>query len=80
MNLDFFVNSDVCSSSCTEDFRTEKIISIGLSVAEIFYVEVTQNQQLWQQLSCYFYWFLLSSVANMAANYVCIKHKSKTFG
>ena len=68
------------SSSCAEDYRTEKIISIGHSVAETFYVEVAQNQQLWQQLSFYFYCFLLSSVANMAANYVCIKHISKVFG
>ena len=28
----------------------------------------------------YFYCFLLRPVANMAANYVCIKHKSKVFG
>ena len=55
-------------------------MSIGHSVAEIFYVEVAQNQQLWQQLSFYFYCLLLSSVANMAANYVCIKYKSKVFG
>ena len=71
------------SSSCAEDSRTKKIISIGHSVAEIFYVEVAHNQQLWQQLSFYLHCFfttILSSVANMAANYVCIKHKSKVFG
>ena len=50
MSLDFFINS-VRSSSCTEDSRTEKILSIGRWVVEIFYVEVAQNQQLWQQLS-----------------------------
>ena len=53
-------------------------MSIGHSVAEIFYVEVAPNQHLWQQL--YFYCFLLSPVANMAANYICIKHKIKIFG
>ena len=41
------------------------------------------NQQLWQQLSFYFLYFFLNPVANMAADYVCIKkkklvcHKSK---
>ena len=54
INLDFFVNL-ICSSSCTEDSRTEKIISIGHSIAEIFNDEVVRNQQLWQQLSFYFY-------------------------
>ena len=38
------------------------------------------KQQLWQQLSFYFYYFLLCPVANMAANYICIKYKSKVFG
>ena len=66
-------------ASCSEDSRTEKMIAIGHSVAEIFYVEVAQNQQLWQQLSCDFYCFLPSPVANMAANYICIKYKSKVF-
>ena len=47
---------------------------------EIFYVEVARNQQLWQQLSFCSYCFLPSPVANMAANYICIKYKSKVFG
>ena len=55
----------------------KKIISIGRSVAEKFYVEVARNQYLWQQLSFYFHRFVLSPVANMAANYICIKQKSK---
>ena len=38
------------------------------SVAEILNVKVRGNQQLWQQLSFYFHCFLLSPVANMAAN------------
>ena len=46
---------------------------------EIFHVEVARNQQPWQQLSFYFYCFLLSPIANMAANYICIKYKSKVF-
>ena len=50
----------------------KKIISIRHSDAEIFYVEVAQNQQLWQQLFYSFYFFTKFS-SNMAANYVCIK-------
>ena len=38
------------------------------------------NQQLWQQLSFYFLHFWQSPVANMAANYICIKQKTKVFG
>ena len=53
---------------------------MGHSVAEIFYIEVAQNQQLWQQLSFCFYCVLLGSVANMAANYVCMEHISGVFG
>ena len=37
------------------------------------------NQQLWQQLSFYFLYFFLNPVANMAANYVCIKKKKGNF-
>ena len=37
------------------------------------------NQQLWQQLSFYFH-FCQSPVANMAANYICIKQKTKVYG
>ena len=55
-------------------------MSIGHSVAEIFYVERARNQHLWQQLSFYFHCFLPSPVANMAANYIWIKYKSKVFG
>ena len=33
----------ICYSPCSEDSRTEKIISIGHSVAEKFYVEVALN-------------------------------------
>ena len=55
-------------------------MSIGHSVEEIFYVEVAQNQHLWQQLSFSFYCFLLSPGANMVANYICTKYKSKVFG
>ena len=36
------------------------------------------NQQLWQQLSFYFLHFCQSPVANMAANYTCIKQKTKS--
>ena len=40
--MDFFVNS-ICCSSCSEDSRTEKIISIGHSVTEILNVEVRET-------------------------------------
>ena len=75
ISLAFFVNL-ICSSSCAKDSRTEKIILIGHSVAEIF--EVARNQHLWQQLS-FFNCFLLSPVANMVANYICMKQKGKVF-
>ena len=55
-------------------------ISIGHSVAEILNVPSPGNQQLWQQLSFYFLHFCQSPVANMAANYICIKHKTKVYG
>ena len=42
-------------------------------------VKVAQDQQRWQQLSFYFYCFLQGSVANMVANYICIKYKSEVF-
>ena len=38
------------------------------------------NQQLWQQLSFYLLNFCQSSVANMAADYICIKQKTKVYG
>ena len=38
------------------------------------------NQPLWQQLSFYFLYFCQSPVANMAANYICIKQKTKVYG
>ena len=34
----------------------------------------------WQQLSFYSYCILPTPVGNMAANYICIKYKSKVFG
>ena len=39
-----------------------------------------RNQQLWQELSFYFLHFCQSPVANMAANYTCIKQKTKVYG
>ena len=33
----------VCYNPCSEDSRTEKMIPIGHSIAEIFYVEVALN-------------------------------------
>ena len=74
-----FLYIEICCRPSSADSRTENCISIGHSVAEIFHVKVAQDQQLWQQLSFYFHCFLLSSVANMAANYICIKYKSKVF-
>ena len=61
-------------SPCSEESRTEKTFSIEHLVTEIFYVEVVRNQHLWQQLSFYFHCFLQSPIANMVANYICMKY------
>ena len=72
-----FLYIEICCRPSSADSRTENFISIGQSVAEIFHVEVAHDQQLWQQFSFYSYCFLHSSIANMAANYICIKVLSK---
>ena len=33
------------------------------------------DQQLWQQLSLYFLYLFVNPVANVTANYICIKEK-----
>ena len=72
-----FLYSEICCTPWSADSKTENCISIGHSVVEIFLVKVAHDQQLWQQLSFYFYCFLPRGVVIMAANYVCIKYKSK---
>ena len=64
----FVADCTKMQNKVTPGTELKKIISIGHSVAEISYVEVVQNQQL----SLYFDCFLLSSGANMSANYVYI--------
>ena len=58
--------------------RTENFISIGHSVAEILNVKVWEINNFGNNFL--FLHFCQSPVANMAANYICIKQKTKVYG
>ena len=52
----------------------------GHWVAEILNVKVREINNFGNNLLFYFLHFFQSPVANMAANYICIKQKTKVYG
>ena len=66
-----FLWNQICYSPQSTDSGTEKIIWIGHTVAEILNVKVQEINNFGNNFL--FLYFFLNPVANMEANYVCMK-------
>ena len=72
-------------------FKIKYVIALALKIPELrklFHLDIQLQKyfmlkwhetNIWQQLSFYFYCFLLSPFANMAANLICIKQNKVFF-